>query len=237
MTQTLILTPRLQAVADLVPVGSSLADIGTDHAYLPAWLLKENRISRAIAADLREGPLKRARETASFYGLNEQMDFRLSDGLAGISPEEADTIVIAGMGGETIAAILSAAPWTKDGAHRLILQPMSSQEDLRRWLSGNGYLLEEEHLAREGNSLYNIILSKGGTAHKLSDMECLTGCFPISEPELGNYLEGHLRRLERRIMGLSKSSRESAWKESEKLKLLYSEMEGIKREWENANRK
>ena len=123
------LTPRLQAVAGLVPRGARLADVGTDHAYLPASLLQQGVIDTAVAADLRPGPLDRARATAERYGLTEQISFRLCDGLSGILPEEADTVVIAGMGGETIAAILSAAPWVREEGKRLILQPMSAQED------------------------------------------------------------------------------------------------------------
>ena len=108
MRHTLELTPRLRTAADLVPAGARLADIGTDHAYLPAALLLEGKIPYAIAADLRHGPLLRAKETAAEYGCRDRMGFRLCDGLKGIRPEETDAIVIAGMGGETIAQILAA---------------------------------------------------------------------------------------------------------------------------------
>ena len=95
------LTPRLRSVAELVPQGAKFADIGTDHAYLPVWLLQRGIITKALACDLRQGPLDRARATAERYGLTEEMDFRLCDGLAGVRPGEADTIAIAGLGGET----------------------------------------------------------------------------------------------------------------------------------------
>ena len=91
------LTARLQAIADQVPHGAVFADIGTDHAYLPVWLLLNGRIHHAIAADLREGPLSRARETAEQHGVSSQMSFRLCNGLADIAPSEVDTIAIAGM--------------------------------------------------------------------------------------------------------------------------------------------
>ena len=96
-----------------MPLGTRLADIGTDHAYLPVWLVLEGRVASAIASDLRPGPLQRAKETAKTYGT--EIDCRLCNGLTCITPDEVDTIVIAGMGGETIAAILSAAPWTAMG--------------------------------------------------------------------------------------------------------------------------
>ena len=91
------LTARLQSVADQVPQGAAFADIGTDHAYLPVWLLLNGRIRHAIAADLREGPLNSARETAEQYGVSHQVSFRLCNGLADISADEVDTIAIAGM--------------------------------------------------------------------------------------------------------------------------------------------
>ena len=150
MRHNLELTPRLRTAADLVPAGARLADIGTDHAYLPAALLLEGKIPYAIAADLRHGPLLRARETAAEYGCRDRMGFRLCDGLKGIRPEETDAIVIAGMGGETIAQILAAAPWVRERNVPLVLQPMSSLPDLRGWLFQNGYQIEEERLAREG---------------------------------------------------------------------------------------
>ena len=126
MTRRIELSPRLRLAADLVPEGARLADVGTDHAYLPACLLMEGKIPSAIAADLREGPLRRARETAAEYGCGDRMAFRLCDGLSGIRPEETDAVVIAGMGGETIAQILEAAPWVRTRKIPLVLQPMSS---------------------------------------------------------------------------------------------------------------
>ena len=120
--ENLTLTPRLQAIADRVPQGARLADIGTDHGHLPLRLLTQNRLTCAIASDLREGPLDHARDNARFHGLTDRVSFRLASGLEGIAPDECDTISIAGMGGETIAAILEAAPWTADGKHTLLLQ-------------------------------------------------------------------------------------------------------------------
>ena len=110
--RTVELTPRLRSVAELVPRGARFADVGTDYAYLPVWLLQQGRITGAVASDLRPGPLERARGTAEKYGLTGRMDFRLCDGLSGIQPDEVSTIAMAGMGGETIAAILAAAPWS-----------------------------------------------------------------------------------------------------------------------------
>ena len=126
MNKKIELSPRLRMVAGLVPPGSRLADVGTDHAYLPAALIQEGTIPAAIAADLRQGPLNRAKTTVRECELTGKVAFRLCSGLEGIRPEEADAVAIAGMGGETIAEILAAAPWTRERDVPLVLQPMSS---------------------------------------------------------------------------------------------------------------
>ena len=114
MEKELQLQPRLQCIASLVPQGARLADVGTDHGYLPVWLLQHGRIESAIASDINALPLDHARATAREYGVTERMDFRLCPGLAKIKAEECDAIAIAGMGGETILGILEAAPWTHE---------------------------------------------------------------------------------------------------------------------------
>ena len=164
MTRRIELSPRLRLAADLVPEGARLADVGTDHAYLPACLLMEGKIPSAIAADLREGPLRRARETAAEYGCGDRMAFRLCDGLSGIRPEETDAVVIAGMGGETIAQILEAAPWVRTRKIPLVLQPMSSIPELRQWLGEDGFHILEERLAREGDTLYVVMRAEAGSS-------------------------------------------------------------------------
>lgn len=168
------LTPRLQAIAQQIPQGAKLADIGTDHGYLPVWLLLNGRIETAVAADLREGPLNRAKETARQYGQGEKISFRLCDGLTGIAADEADTVVIAGMGGDTIAAILEAAPWTRQGK-LLFLQPMTGMPQLRRWLQAHNYAVLSEQIVREGKRLYSIWSVKGGKMASLSPAELWAG--------------------------------------------------------------
>lgn len=168
------LTPRLQAIADQVPQGARLADIGTDHGHLPVWLLNSGRIDIAIAADLREGPLNRAKETAQRFGVTEQISFRQCDGLSAIRPGEVDTVIIAGMGGETIISILNAAPWTKRET-LLLLQPMTGFAGLRKWLQNNEYQIINEHIACEGERLYSILTVKGGKMPSMTPAELWAG--------------------------------------------------------------
>ena len=203
------LTPRLRAVADLVPSGARLVDVGTDHAYLPACLLQEGKISRAVVSDLRSGPLERARATAERCGLMACMDFRLCDGLTGISPEEADTVVIAGMGGETVASILEAAPWTAEGDRLQLLQPMSMQHVLRPWLQGHGYAILGETLACEGDSIYTVFQVRPGPMDMLTPAQCWAGRQDSGQPAplRGAYLDRLLSQTARALEGLSRATR------------------------------
>ena len=200
--RTIHLTPRLQMTADLAPEGARLADVGTDHAYLPAALILEGKIPWAIAADLRQGPLDRARATVRECGLTGRVAFRLCDGLTGIQPGEVDAVVIAGMGGETIAAILSAAPWVRTGDVPLILQPMSSFPDLRGWLQGNGFAIQEERLAREGEMLYTALLVRAGEMEPLSPDELWAGNND-NTPLRGAWLDRWLARTRRALDGMA----------------------------------
>ena len=154
---TVTLDKRLRAVAALVRPGSRVADIGTDHAYLPVSLVQSGVCPSAIASDVRSGPLAAAESHVMAAGLFAQISLRLGDGLMTVMPQEVDDIVIAGMGGETVAAILEAAPWVRDTRLRLILQPMTRAEDTRRWLLTNGFTLDEEHLVTDGRHLYPVM--------------------------------------------------------------------------------
>lgn len=151
------LTPRLRAVASMVRGGARVADIGTDHAYLPVWLVKTGLCPRCIACDVRQGPLLRAKNTVQRYAAGGEVALRLSDGLDAVRADEADDIVVAGMGGELIARILERCPWVKDGAKRLVLQPMTAQPELRLALCSMGFETEREAVAREGEKLYLVI--------------------------------------------------------------------------------
>ncbi len=193
------LTPRLRQLAQLIPQGARLTDVGTDHAYLPVWLLLEGVIPSAIAADLRFGPLARARETAARYGVSDKISFRLCDGLSAIGPEETDAVAIAGMGGETIASILDAAPWTREGK-RLLLQPMTSFPDLRAWLQKHGYSIEEELIVREGNKLYSIWSAMGGYMEPYTLGELWAGR-QSDDPLRGDYLAMIAGKVERALAG------------------------------------
>lgn len=206
--QELRLTPRLQCLADLVPRGAALADVGTDHAHLPLYLLQKGAVRYAVASDLREGPLSRARENAKASGLADRIDLRLAPGLDATRAEECDTVAIAGMGGETIATILEAAPWTADGAHTLLLQPMTRIYELRRFLYCGGYEIETERVCREGRRFYAVLRARGTgmPGRQLLLEECTTSPALLRDPHARDYLAALLQRERRALAGMERGA-------------------------------
>ena len=225
------LSPRLRRVGDLVPAGARLADVGTDHAYLPAALILEGKIPWAVAADLRRGPLDRARATVRTYGLTGRVAFRLCDGLTGVKPDEVDAVAIAGMGGETIAAILQAAPWVRERDVPLILQPMSSMPDLRAWLRENGFRSETERLAREGDALYTALLVRAGEMDPLAPAELWAGK-NSGDPLRGAWLDRWLARTGRALDGMAQARGEGVPARRRALEEVRDGLAEMKKEWE-----
>ena len=220
----LALQPRLHLLARLVPEGCHLTDVGTDHGYLPVALLQQGRITAAIASDIGAEPLEHARRTAMQYGVD-GMDFRLCAGLSGVAPEEADVIVIAGMGGETIISILQDAPWTADGQHRLLLQPMTKAAALRHWLADNGYTFTDEHLVEDKGRIYPILCVKGGVFRPLTEAEALCGVLLADDPLYAAYLTEHITKLRRSAEGLRRSSDPSGGRLAVQAESLAAELE------------
>ena len=147
---------RLQSVAAFVQEGKRLADVGCDHGYIPIYLLQKKKIEKAIAMDINQGPLMRAKEHIQEWGLENYIDTRLSDGVKALKPNEVQSIVIAGMGGQLISEILSA-DIEKARKCNLVLQPMNAQYELRKYLISNGFSITDEDIAIEGFKVYNIM--------------------------------------------------------------------------------
>ena len=147
---------RLLRIAGMIKQGSTVADIGTDHAHLPVFLINEGKCEKVFACDVADGPLKNARENiinAAVTGI----EIRKGNGLNAVMPYEAETFVIAGMGGDLIAKIISDAPWIKQEKYELILQPMTSVEDLRRYLCDEGFKITEEKVVNSIGRVYIIM--------------------------------------------------------------------------------
>ena len=198
--KTAALDGRLSAAASFVREGGILADVGTDHAYLPIYLVSSGKIASAVASDVSEGPLSRAREHIASCGLNDRISAVLCDGLSGLEHFHPTDIAICGMGGELIASILDAAPWVKDPALRLILQPMTMQPHLRRCLYAGGFAIEEETLAAANGKIYPIFRAAyTGKTAVLSAPDAYFGGYLLSHrasvPLFPEYLSEQCSRL------------------------------------------
>ena len=169
---------RLQQVVSLVPTCRKIADIGTDHGYVPAWLLEKQICREAVASDIAEGPCLAAQETKLRYHLDDRMEIRQAPGLQGLRPGETQAVVIAGMGGATIRTILEESPEIVKTVEAFILQPMNAAASLRLWAVANHYCIAEEKICREHGHYYVILLLlPGGETVALSDFEAETGPF------------------------------------------------------------
>ena len=181
---------RLLLCADFVRPGDRVADIGCDHGYLGIHLLQKGIARSVIASDINEMPLKSAIRNAEKYGVRGQMSFYLSDGARKI-PREFDCLICAGMGGDTMVSILSAAPWLKSESYRLILQCQSKTPLLRRYLSENGWHIARESLVRDGKFLYTVMeaIYKPGTKLTPGQWYISPALLKDNAPELDEYLD------------------------------------------------
>lgn len=150
------ISPRLLACCNFIYPGDRVADVGTDHGYLGIWLLQQSIASSVIASDIVPGPLSAAKANAEKYGFAEQMEFYLSDGVQNI-PRDFNTLVCAGMGGDTMVSILSAAPWLQSTQYRLVLQCQSKTPLLRSYLTDHGWRITEESTLKDGRFLYTVM--------------------------------------------------------------------------------
>ena len=163
---------RLALCADFVRDGAKVADIGTDHAYLPVWLCRIGRCDTAIAADINPLPLERGIETINNSGLNNRIEARLSNGLEKISGDEADDIVIAGMGGELISQIIENWEFSKDRSKHFILQPMTKSEVLIKYLFDNGFEILKQDCCTAAGKCYTVLLvCYSGKKHEYTQTE------------------------------------------------------------------
>ena len=151
------LSERLRTVAGMVTVGNAVCDVGCDHGFVPIYLVQQGISPKVIAMDLREGPLRAAREHVAAYGLEGQIVTRLSDGLHNYEKNEADTLICAGMGGGLMMRILAADREKTDSFRELILQPQSEVEKFRRFLRESGYRILDEEMLREDGKFYQAI--------------------------------------------------------------------------------
>ena len=202
------LDARLAAAAAYVRPGSTVADIGCDHGKLSAWLAGSGRCPLVFACDLREGPLQKARETCAPWA--DRVVFRLGSGLNVLAPGEAQDIVIAGMGAETIMEILDAAPWVFDGRYNLILVPATKHSLLRRWLARRGFALQSETLCTAAGRWYAVMNARyTGVCAEPTGLWCLSGKTE-GQPGAGIYRAQQLGKLKKYRLGLAPGAESDA---------------------------
>lgn len=171
------LTPRLRMIADLVPSSGTVCDIGTDHGYVAIYLAKKGISRKVIAADIKKGPLMQAEKNIALYDASDMVETRLSNGFENIGQNEADCVIIAGMGGETITEILK----NEKGSKYYVLQMQTAHRDLREYLSQNGYVIEKEAIASEGRKMYTALLCTKGSPYSLSETQMEIGPLLIKD--------------------------------------------------------
>lgn len=198
------LCPRLLECAKLVRKGSKVVDVGADHAYLAIWLCKNNIVNKSIATDLRKGPLINAQKNIARYGLEGHIETRLCNGLYNISQDEADDIIIAGMGGEIIIDIIKSTFWLKNPEKRLILQPMSAVRELRIFLKDEGYELKKEIAVISENKVYTIMqVEINENEFKISELYEYIGKLEENITfATVKYIKKEIKDLENQIIGL-----------------------------------
>lgn len=204
------ISKRLLCCASMVQPGSRVADIGTDHGYLGIYLLQTGAARHVIACDLRKDPLENARRNAKLFGVDGEMELRLSDGLEKILPDEVDTVVMAGMGGDLIQKILSQCPWRKREGLQFILQPQSAGNVLRRWLCEDGFEIQREEPVQDGHFLYTVMELRQGEPSPLTPgTEYASPALLASKsPLVGTYLARVENALQETVRGLTNAEKQ-----------------------------
>lgn len=198
----MILTERLSLVASMVDKGAVVADLGTDHGYLPVYLVKEGICSRAIACDIKEGPLEKGRQNIALNHLQKEIEARLSDGLENIKPNEADTFIMAGMGADVIIHIISSCPFVLDKRYTLIIQPMSKYYVLIKWLYENGFEISRQECTHEGKRHYTVIKAVySGEKKNFSPVDTYIGRMDLTDRECKDFLDIEIKKAEKRSIG------------------------------------
>ena len=227
----MVLSDRLNAAASMVTRGYRLADIGTDHGFVPIWLVKSGIIPSAIAMDINRGPLERAQEHIAQAGLDRFIQTRLSDGLAGLGEGEADSILIAGMGGALTVRILEKDPPSDLGAAELILQPQSEIGKVREYLCTSGWKIDAEDMVLEEGKYYPMMHCIRGEMTLTPEEAEFGPCLIASgNPVLMKYLGFREKVLRSNLESLQNSDSERARERREQITRQIGQIRRIREE-------
>lgn len=214
------LSERLKMVVSFVQEGSRVADVGTDHGYVPITLAKEGKVTGALAMDVRPGPLERAQTHIRRYGLEDVIETRLSDGVRELGDGETDTVIIAGMGGELVIHIMEDGRRLWDQIDHWILSPQSELDKVRGFLTSNGFMISREEMLKEEGKYYVVMDVVRGEMKTLTPWENLYGPCLIRDkhPVLKEFLEKEEQLLEKIAGGLEDQEGEAARSRAEELR-------------------
>ncbi|TYQ15561.1 UNVERIFIED_CONTAM: tRNA (adenine22-N1)-methyltransferase [Acetivibrio alkalicellulosi] len=216
------LTGRLKLIADMTPKCNIVSDIGTDHAYIPIFLVKNNICTKAIASDVRIGPVNVATKNIEEYRVSDKVITRIGSGLESILDNEIDVVIIAGMGGMLIKELLEKSLDKVKKANALILQPMYAIEVVHEWLCENGFEVYDEALAKEDHKIYNVIACKwAGCNQKKDEIYYHIGekLFEKRDPLLKKHLQNKIDQLDKIINQMENMKEKESIKKAEYLKL------------------
>ena len=224
------LSQRLQAIADLVPAGAKVADIGTDHGFLPCYLAQSGKAELVIACDVNAQPLALAQKNITDYNVGDKVSTRLGNGLAVLNPGEVDTVTIAGMGGALMIDILDASLMVVDRLKRIVLQPNVGAEAVRIWAEKNRWQIVAEDLIRE-NDIFSVIivLEQGRSDRFISAVELYLGPKLLAEhhPMLGLYISEEWEKTQHILEQLAKSDSEESRKKEKQLRQKWEDINGV----------
>jgi tRNA (adenine22-N1)-methyltransferase len=214
------LTKRLEVIADLVDRNAVLADIGSDHGYLPVYLVEKKIINRAIASDVNQGPEDNAISTVKQYKMENEVEVRLGSGLNTLSMDDKiDTVVIAGMGGNLISQLLEDEKELARSVKKLILQPMTTKIELRKYLLNNGYTIVEEKIAIEGEKIYEIIVAEVGEGELWDEVYYDIGKrFDTQSEEYATFISEKLKKYKNIVSKIESKGGDSSKEKLEKVK-------------------
>lgn len=200
------LDPRLALLYEMAPSCKLAVDVGADHGFLICALVEGGKAERGIATEIHLQPLQKARREAESRGLGDKIKFRLTDGLEGIGPAEPGTVIIAGMGGETILHILESWAYRETPGILYLLQPMTKAERLRRWLWDNGFAIRREECAAAGR-VYTVLEATytGEVTSRPAWEYCLGKVDPGKDADSRRYAENLVRELEKIAAGLEQT--------------------------------
>lgn len=225
------LTPRLKTIADLVPKGTIVGDVGSDHGYVPIYLVENNICDTAIASDINEGPTENARQAVYEAGLTEVIDVRHGGGLLPYEVGEIETVIIAGMGGLLIKDILLERPEMTASIKTFVLQPMVAQDELREWLVNNGFKIIEEKLSQEAHRMYEVLVVEHGhmTIEDPLKYEIGVKLLKENDPLSQVFMDKKIKQLRGIISGLEASKKEESKVKLPELKVKLDRLEGIRK--------